>query len=90
MTDSAKSSEELLLGELTINRRSHKSIIDYANFISENALFNKDNINLEDIDPLLLNTFIFNSGDKFSSEIPPKEDEIVPSLSGTDKKELNM
>ncbi|CEP77999.1 UvrD-helicase domain-containing protein [Defluviitoga tunisiensis] len=88
LLDSEKSSEEVLLGELTINRRSHKGIIDYANFISENALFNKDNINLEDIDPLLLNTFIFNSGDKFSSEIPPKEDEIVPSLSGTDKKRI--
>ena len=62
LTDSAKSSEELLLGELTINRRSHKSIIDYANFISEKVLFNKDYINLEDTDPLLLNTFIFNSG----------------------------
>jgi ATP-dependent helicase/nuclease subunit A len=88
LTDSAKSSEELLLGELTINRRSHKSIIDYANFISEKVLFNKDYINLEDTDPLLLNTFIFNSGDTSFSEIPPKENEIVPSLIGTDKKRI--
>jgi len=88
LADSKNSSEEILLGELTINRRSHKEIIDFANFISENVLFNKENIKMEDIDPILLESFSFNSGDTFLPEIPPREDEVIPSLTDSDKKRI--
>ncbi|MGY4687034.1 UvrD-helicase domain-containing protein [Petrotoga sp. DB-2] len=88
LTEAQNSDEEVLLGKLTKNRRSHQQIINFANRLSEFSLFKRDNLQMPDIDPNLLENLSFQEEDISEPEIPPQETETIPTLSEDDTKRV--
>ncbi|POZ88650.1 MULTISPECIES: exodeoxyribonuclease V subunit beta [Petrotoga] len=88
LTEAQNSDEEILLGKLTKNRRSHQQIINFANHLSEVSLFKRENLQMEDIDPKLLENLSFQEEDISEPEIPPQETETIPTLSEDDTKRV--
>lgn len=88
LTDAENSREEVLLGELTINRRSHKEIVDFANYIAKESLFKKEILNSNGIDPDLLENLSFHNGDISSYDLDPLSSEKIPTLSNKDNKRV--
>lgn len=88
LTEAESSDEEVLLGKLTKNRRSHQQIINFANHLSETSLFKRENIQMQDIDPKLLENLSFQEEDISEPEILPQETETIPRLSEDDTKRV--
>ncbi|PNR98398.1 hypothetical protein X927_08680 [Petrotoga mexicana DSM 14811] len=88
LTEAQNSDEEVLLGKLTKNRRSHQQIINFANRLSEFSLFKRDNLQMSDIDPTLLENLSFQEEDISEPEIPPQETETIPTLIEDDTKRV--
>jgi len=88
LTEAQNSDEEVLLGKLTKNRRSHQQIINFANRLSEFSLFKRDNLQMSDIDPTLLENLSFQEEDISEPEIPSQETETIPTLSEDDTKRV--
>ena len=90
LTQIENSGEEVAVGELKTNRRSHREIVDFSNFLSKEVLFKKENIQIEEIEPILLDNLSFKEGDISEAELAPMYDEKIPSLTDNDKKRVKF
>lgn len=72
---------------LNINRRSEKEIVDFANAISSEILFNTKNLNQENIDYKILEDSHFQEDD-FSKHENSEDDVVTPSLNKDDKNRI--
>jgi ATP-dependent helicase/nuclease subunit A len=77
------------IGALSTNRRSNSQIVNFANEISKQTLFKKENIYIDDVDSLLIDNTSINDDDICHFEEDDKE-VITPKLSKDDKYRIKI
>jgi ATP-dependent helicase/nuclease subunit A len=80
-------SKNYFYASLNINRRSEKEIVDFANELSSQVLFNTKNLNQENIDYKILEDSHFQKDD-FSYSEKSTSKIITPSLTKEDQKRI--
>ncbi|SDB95566.1 UvrD-helicase domain-containing protein [Geotoga petraea] len=80
-------SKNYFYSSLNTNRRSEKEIVDFANELSSQVLFNTKNLNQENIDYKILEDADFQKDD-FSYSEDSKDQIITPNITGEDDKRI--
>lgn len=77
-----------IIGSLNVNRRSNNSIVEFANIISKDILFNKNYFNDDYVDEILMDNLNFNNTEDYCKYEIEEKDSLVPTISENDKNRI--